>query len=172
MGIFIMKEIKLSKQGKNKGKYVALVDDEDFERINQFRWHATKMGNNIYACRSCWIEGKKRTLMMHSYILNIEHSAINGIEVDHWNHIGLDNQKHNLRICTKIQNAQNKLKRDNCSSKFKGVYKSSECNRFISRIVLNRKTIIIGRFKDETEAAKAYDKKAKELFGEFAHLNF
>lgn len=59
----------------------------------------------------------------------------------------------------------------NSSSQYKGVSWHTKELIWISRITFNRKEIYIGRFKDEIEAAKAYDEKAKELFGKFAYLN-
>ena len=88
--------------------------------------------------------------------------------IDHINHNKLDNTKENLRCCTKQQNEMNKVKRSNTSSKFKGVTK---INKWMASITFNNKTINLGYFNTEKEAAKIYNVKAKELFGEFAYLN-
>ena len=85
---------------------------------------------------------------------------------------GLNNQKANLRICTRSQNKMNGKSYKNSSSKYKGIWWVKKNKKWRVRIRLNNKTIHLGYFKDETEAAKAYDSKAKELFGEFARLNF
>lgn len=89
--------------------------------------------------------------------------------VDHINGNKLDNRKSNLRICTDAENARNSSKK---SGNFKGVQWRSDKHKFRARIMDNGKEIFIGYFTNEIEAAKAYDTKAKELFGEFARLNF
>ena len=111
-----MKEIKLS-QGrfcKNRGKYVALVDDEDFEISNKFRWHAAKSGKTFYAERIITVDGKQTMQSMHGVIMN-------GKGVDHIDHDGLNNQRSNLRLCTQSENNMNQRKRENCTSVYKGV---------------------------------------------------
>ena len=78
----------------------------------------------------------------------------------------------NLRLCTQAQNIYNALPRLNCTSKYKGVYRNKKTNRYHAAIQHKGKKFYLGSFKNEIDAAKAYDKKAKELFGEFAYLNF
>lgn len=153
-----MKEIKLT-QGK-----VALVDDEDYEYLNQFKWCAHKECNTYYAVRNAKNNGKWFTQYMHNLIIGI-------IGVDHKNHEGLDNQKHNLRIANKSQNAMNNRPLENMTSKYKGVSWFKERNKWRCTITPSGKSVHIGYFIDEVEAAKAYNEKAKELFGEFANLN-
>lgn len=94
------------------------------------------------------------------------------LNYNHINHNTLDNRRTNLRLCTKQQNAFNKLSRANSSSKYKGVYWNSTKNKWQCSIIHNGKIIYLGRFNCEKEAAKIYDVKAKELFGEFALFNF
>ncbi len=141
-----------------QGKF-ARVDDEDYKTLSCYRWHAQKQkGDKYYAYR----KNKGRQLAMHNQILGIK-------GVDHKNGEGLDNQRENLRPANKSQNKMN------CSPKngkrFKGTIKKST-GSWESRIRINNKLIYIGYFKEEEEAAKAYDVKAKALFGEFARLNF
>lgn len=95
------------------------------------------------------------------------------MEVDHIDHNGLNNQKSNLRNCTHRQNAMNNSSRG--SSKYLGVSivgRGRQKGMISAEIKMNYRKIHIGVFSTEIEAAKAYDKKAKELFGEFANLNF
>jgi len=165
-----MKTISLT-QGQ-----VTLVDDENYEELSQRKWlaHYINRGKNenCYAMRSVYLGGgrknkKYKPVKMQNEIMN----PPEGMVVDHINGNGLDNRKFNLRICTQQQNVQNSRSK----GKFKGAYDSKEKNRkkrWISKIGLNGKTIHIGHFKTEKEAARAYDKKAIELFGEFANLNF
>jgi len=93
-----------------------------------------------------------------------------GMVVDHINHNTLDNRRCNLRVCTQNQNRYNLNLRKNNQSGYKGV--SFKHNHWEVQLKKDKKYIYGGSFKDKIEAAKAYDKKAKELFGEFAKLNF
>ena len=91
--------------------------------------------------------------------------------VDHINRNKLDNRKENLRIVTPSQNSQNKVGRTTGSSKFKGVYKHKHRSSWSAYITLNQKRMRLGTFHDEIEAAKAYNQKAAELFGDYCLLN-
>jgi hypothetical protein len=99
-----MKEIKLSQHGKNRGKYVALVDDEDYEYLNQWEWSVAIGCYTNYAARS--IRGKSCKIAMHRIIMNTP----DNLTVDHKDHNGLNNQKSNLKNCTFKENKQNSLK--------------------------------------------------------------
>lgn len=145
--------------------YFAIVDDEDFDYINQFSWHVVITKNNKYAAGN--IKGK--TVQMHRLILNASKNKF----VDHKNMNGLDNRKNNLRLCNRSQNRMNTLKPCNSkSSKYKGIHKcSSKKNPWRSQIRLNGKIYHLGCFKTKKEAALAYNKAAKKLFKEYANLN-
>ena len=151
----------------------AIVDPEDYEQLREYKWYAKKGGNTYYAARGVRIfkDGEfigVRQILMHRVITN----APAGLMVDHINHNGLDNRRSNLRLCTRAQNAQNSRSRQGSSSKYKGVFLEKTSNRYLAHIRHNGKRTKIGRFKNEVDAAKAYDKKAREFFGEFAYLNF
>jgi len=149
------------------GKY-ALVDDADYEWLNQWRWHAHFNKYTFYARRrTSKIEGQK-LLLMHRLILN----AQKGQEIDHRNTKGYDNQRCNLRFCTHTQNVRNKRLSSKGSSRFKGVDWRKDRGKWRANIKAARKPIFLGHFSREIDAAKAYDRKAKELFGDFARLNF
>lgn len=163
-----MKEIQLTKG------YVALVDDEDFEYLNQFRWHVEiRREHCIYAVRNTYFrEGveKRSSVKMHREIMKPD----NGMTIDHIDHNGLNNQKSNLRICTNRDNAKNRLPSSN--KKYKGVYR--KISKYTGEIFIyanikhGEKLIHIGKFYSDIDAAMAYDIKAIEFFGEFAYLNF
>ena len=150
-----------------QGKY-AIIDSEDFERINKHKWYTFYDNWNWYAVRNIRkVNGKRTMQRMHRVIMNCPE----GLEIDHRNHDTLDNRKCNLRICTHAQNHYNK-KSQKGISKFKGVSWHKRHKKWAAYIGLNNKDIYLGLFINEIDAAKAYDKKAKELFGDFAYLNF
>lgn len=160
-----MKKIPLT-----QGKY-ALVDDEDYEFLNQWKWHAKKGNATFYACRDRYIKGKRRKpirLRMHRVIMG----AKKGQQVDHREGDGLDNQRHNLRLCNCTENGRNSRISKNNKSGYKGVLWNLQKNKWQSHITVNYKTIHIGFYFCLIKAARAYDEKAKELFGEFAKPNF
>lgn len=154
-----MKTIKLT-----KGK-VCLVDDEDFENLNQYKWHLC----SGYAARSVGYKDNKHMLYMHRVILNITNSKI---YVDHKDSNKLNNTKSNLRTCTQSQNGANartpSMKK---TSKYKGVYFDKSRKKWTARIKVKYIGKFLGRYDTELEAAKAYNKAAFEIFGEFARLN-
>jgi len=144
----------------------AIVDADDYDRLCKYKWYAAKKRRNYYAKRRC----PHGIVAMHRVILN----APRGLVVDHINHNGLDNRKENLRLCTVAQNCRNArpCTRPNQWSKYKGVTFHKRRKHFMAAIRYNRKKYFLGYFKNQIDAAKAYDKKARELFGEFAYLNF
>lgn len=142
----------------------AIVDPEDYKQLSKYKWFAKRCERRFYAERSY----KNKNLKMHREIMgNLE-----GKFIDHINHNGLDNRKVNLRFVTPQQNAWNKRKqKGNYSSKYKGVHWVKSEKKWRARIICKGSGIFLGRFDDEEDAAKAYDEKAKELFGEYAVLN-
>lgn len=156
-----MKEIKLT-QGK-----VALVDDEDFERVNQFKWYARKDSKSttiFYAVRGAY----KKCILLHRFIMDLNDSKK---KVDHINHNGLDNRKNNLRACSSFENARNRNISMHSKTGFKGVSFLTVKGKYLASIKINNKSIHIGLFNSPIEAAKAYNAKALELHKEFAYLN-
>lgn len=156
-----MKQIPLT-QGK-----VTLVDDEDFEYLNQWKWHAMADDYTFYVGRK---EGWpiQKTIRMHRVITN----APGGMFVDHINGNGLDNRRSNLRLCTVAENNRNIKGNHRNTTGYKGVTWHKRDHVFIAQIRVNGKLFQVGRFSNALEAAKAYDKVAKEYHGDFASLNF
>jgi hypothetical protein len=155
-----MKQIPLT-QGK-----VALIDDEDFEFLSSLKWYATKTDKHYYAYRGA--HHRKDVMIMHRVIMNCP----SGLVVDHIDGNTLNNQKINLRICSRSQNSMNKNVDIDSGSGFKGVSWSKGDGKWRARIRLNGKSIWLGNFCSADEAARAYDNAAKKLFGEFAKTNF
>ncbi len=146
-----------------KHGHICLVDPEDIPLVSQFRWHAHQgPGGHWYAVRST-----PTPMKMHVFLMGRR-------GVDHKNGNGLDNRRENLRFATQSQNQMNTRKRKS-SSKYKGVAPPLVGHRGKSwafRITIDGKKKSFGGFATEEDAARAYDEKAKEVYGEFAWLNF
>ena len=151
-----MAKVKLT-----KNKY-ALVDDENFEWLNQFKWHLSSSG---YAVRKIGPAGKQRNIYMHRIVLKCP----NNKETDHINRNRIDNQRTNLRIASRSQNASNR----ECprSSDYRGIQHRT-VNSWRATIRINGKSFSLGHFASSKLAALAYDRAAKKYFGEFARCNF
>lgn len=148
---------------KAHGDHFIFIDGEDFDKIKDYTWGISKHDNILYAYTK--IEGK--FVHMHRLLLDFPKSP-----VDHKNGVSLDNRRENLRICTTSENGMNQKKQKRkTSSIYKGVYFHKQRQKFTARIKLKQRTIHIGDFENEHDAGKAYNKKAVELFGEFARLN-
>lgn len=145
-----------------QGKF-AIVDAADYEWLSQYKWHLVAPGK-LYAGRK---EGGK-TIYMHREIMQ----PPPGMMVDHIDGNGLHNRRANMRNCTNQQNMRNIHKRRSGASIYKGVYYDKRRHTWYARICHNGKNIHLGTFPTEIEAAHAYDRAARRLFGEFAHLNF
>lgn len=147
---------------------VAVVDDADFEWLNQWKWCVARYGNHAYAEHSIRLpSGKQAAEKMHRLILN----APKGMEVDHIDRDGLNNQRSNLRLATRSQNAINILAGKGVS-KFRGVTLDKRSGNWRSGIRINQKYIWLGAYKTEIDAARAYDAGALQYHGEYAQLNF
>lgn len=149
--------------------FTALVDDEDYASLSRYSWYTVNGRGCFYAGR---LEGG-RLLLMHRVILDAPADR----QVDHVHRHDLlkiiDNRRENLRLATPSQNQMNRRKpRGEYSSRFKGVYWERDRRRYRAAIRLNGKSLRLGRYRHEEDAAKAYDVKAVELFGEFAATNF
>lgn len=162
-----MKEIKLT-QGQ-----VAFVDDEDFDRVNELKWYASKVKRNqmvvYYGRRAFTIDGRQKWIPLHEFIFG---KSENGFEIDHIDGNRLNCCKSNLRYTTHQQNTMNKHRHKTCKSKYRGVYLNTNCKTYSSYIGVNGKRIYLGCFENEELAAKAYDSSAIIYFGEYANLNF
>lgn len=150
--------------------FYATVDEPDFEWLMKSNWSIAKRGKVNYAQRHKPGSGDSIEYM-HRVILD----AKPGEFVDHVNHNGLDNRRANIRFCTKRQNLQNRPKPNwpnSFSSKYKGLCKIQGTGRYGAQIKVNERSIFLGAFDTEEEAAAAYDEAATKYFEEFACLNF
>lgn len=156
-----MREIELT-QGK-----VALIDDEDFERINAHKWYAVRDSKGCRAARNVSDGGKQRRQWMHRVLM----AAQPGQEVDHINHDGLCNTRSNLRLCSKSENCCNRRLSSNSRSGFKGVSWNKYHKKWSAYISLGGKHRYLGYFSTKIQAAQAYNNAAVSLHGTFAFLN-
>ena len=143
----------------------ALVDGADYEQLSLFKWHVLRSNNTCYAVHTL---KDGRAILLHCQIMNPPKC----MQVDHINHNGLDNRRHNLRLCTISQNHQNGNSHKDSISKYKGVSWHSDAHKWYATIYANKQANYLGLFNKEIDAAVAYDNKAKEIFGDFALLNF
>ena len=159
-----MKKIALT---QNK---FALVDDDNYDWLNRRRWYAHHgQGDVFYAIRHTpRINGKRETVWMHRLILGL---VARDEQVDHRDRNGINNQRANLRICTRSQNNQNGRKRKGSHSQYKGVYWHRRNRRWCAQIGINGRIIYLGSFHSEREAALAYNEAALKCFREFARPN-
>jgi len=157
----------------NSVKYPGLeciVDDEDYDELIKYNWHPKIYLKDNVCYAAMWNHGHPITI--HIFIMKYHEHNINNQDIDHKDHNGLNNQKENLRICTKSQNHYNTNKhRGNKTSEYKGVSFDKHRNKWFVQLKFDNKNIYIGRFDKEKDAGLAYNKKAIEVYGDYAHLN-
>ena len=156
------------------------IDDHNMAWLSQWSWCSNeKEPGRHYAYRS--IRSGKKHVHMHREIMRqvLGRNFTPKEEVDHKHGDTLDNRECNLRVATRTQQLQNAAKRPGCASRYKGVkftHKSRpggppRAKPWYARVTVDKKTLGLGYYKTEKEAALAYNKAASHHFGEFARLN-
>lgn len=153
-----MKEIPIS------GKLVTLVDDQDYDWLNQWKWYAGGSPARIYVARQ--EKGSLKTIRMHRLILG---ATGRHVLVDHKNGNTLDNRRENLRLCTTGENIQNQKAHANSFTGVKGVCLFRK--KFRAEIQFDKNRVYLGAFEDIKDALLAYNEAALKYHGEFAKLN-
>ena len=150
-------------KSKTHGEHFVFIDGEDFDKVKFYTWGISKHDNILYA----YTKIKGKFVHLHRLLLNFPRTPI-----DHKNGCSLDNRRENLRTCTTSENSMNQKKQSRITSSiYKGVYFHKQRQKYTARIKLNKKIRHIGYFENEHDAGEAYNKKAIELFGDFALLN-
>jgi hypothetical protein len=180
-------------ESKKYGNYTVLVDEEDWSKIRNYTWRLfydtrhdciTSVRTNVLReprerRALAYRDGpnrpptrrgfKEKQIKIHNVILDHDPDKSDLI-VDHINGNVLDNRRCNLRLCTRAENARNVKKSKSNTSGYVGVHASGK--KWRATVALNGKNYCAGSFEDKVEAARARDRKAIELHGEFARLNF
>ncbi len=147
-----------------RGKYKAIVDDEDFEWLSNFKWQIYNPRQYPYAVT---ILSNGKQLLMHRMILNAPRELI----VDHKDGNGLNNQRSNIRLCTRKENVRNCPRYSHNTSGYKGVCWIAPKRKWRAQYQIDRKCKVVGYFDNIIDAARAYNKAIKIAFGEFASPN-
>jgi len=141
---------------------IVVIDKEDLSFFAKYKWSVDKDKKVV-----CTINNEDERFLSRILLKPNEFDY-----VDHIDRNTLNNSKRNLRICSSQENNRNRIANSNSSSKYKGVHFCSTKNRWIARIRENYKIIHLGTFKNEEDAAKAYDKKARIMHKDFGRYNF
>ena len=169
-----MKKIELWKNKDELSDKVALIDDEDYDKVVEAirykngkpgKWYAHEVQPGY-----CYAVNGSRRNGIHRVVMD----APPGMDVDHINGDRLDNRKQNLRVCTRSQNSSNKKLRRDSKSGFKGVYqtRSGRYQAYIGVPNTAGQHEWLGTYDTGEEAARVRDRRAIELQGEFVYTNF
>lgn len=140
-----------------------IVDDEDYELMSRFKWS--------------WSPSPRRgslgfvsAVTTPAKMILGKHIAEQGLEIDHMDGDVLNNQRDNLRPCTRQENQRNSRSKNGSSSRYKGVSWNKQSKNW-QACINDPRQIYLGKFDDEVDAARAYNVAAREHFGKFAKLN-
>jgi hypothetical protein len=149
---------------------VTVIDADDLNIVAPHKWYAVLLGAHNGRTGSFYAATKmdRRMILLHRLLMG----ATDARRVDHVDGDTLNNQRDNLRFATAGQNKSNSRPHWNNRSGFKGVYRRGKYLRWSAQVRHNDHLYDLGSHSSPEEAARAYDAKARELFGEFARCNF
>ena len=142
------------KKGNEKNR--TLIDLEDIEKVKKYKWYSDNLNYVVSKCKAT--EGKG--IYLHRLITNAKEKEV----VDHINHNTLDNRKINLRKCSQHENTYNQIARKSKTG-IKGI--TFRCNKYEARIMINYKSIYLGRFDTIEEAINARQEAELKYFKEY-----
>lgn len=149
--------------------------DDDCASLAQAKWRAywnESIGGH-YAARRVSVNGRETTEYLHRAVMRLKlgRPLERHEDVDHANHITLDNRGSNLRVCSRSQNNRNNRPQKRSRSGFKGVSFCKQTRRWEARIRIEGRQVFLGRYADPKDAARAYDAAAVRASGDFALTN-
>lgn len=154
-------------QSKTYGEKIFFIDGEDLEKIKGYKWIPRRYKNKSIFYINTYTK-ENNSLLLHRLIMDFPE----GMVVDHIDGNPLNNQKSNLRVCSKAQNTRNRKKPSTgLTSKYKGVHLFKRDNKYIAKIGINDLRKYLGIYDNESDAAIAYNEAAIKYHGEFARLN-
>ena len=145
--------------------HLVLVDRDDLEMLSHWAWSLDGRG---YVQASITAGSRKTTVRLHRLLVLPDPN----VEVDHINGDRLDNRRSNLRPCSHAGNQRNRTRQSNNRSGYKGVCWHGQHRKWHAQLNYHGRTLHLGYFDRPSEAAHAYDQRARELHGDFARLNF
>lgn len=150
----------------------AMVDEIDSDLLSE-RWYANGNGHSLYAKRNVRLAGRVTAVWMHRVILArmLDRPLERYEQVDHINGDGLDNRRANLRLATPSENRCNNRTPKNNTSGYRGVSWAKRTRKWHAQIKVNGRQQYLGYFASPIDAARVYNRAARELHGDFARLN-
>lgn len=149
-------ELKIT--SKTYGEYTTIIDIEDIEKVNKYTWGLCFSKKLLYVRGKQKINGVWKNINLHRFLMDCP----DGMVIDHLDRNTLNNRKNNIRVCTNLENQQNKGIYQRSLNKLKGAYYRTDGDYWYSTLVMNKKHIWLGVFKTELEAHTAYVKAKKE----------
>lgn len=147
----------------------AVIDKEDLFLLKNYKWFRAHQRRGRVSAVMCTAKDSVKRVDIYLHHIILREKKV-GLQIDHVDRNPLNNSKKNLRWVTQAQNSRNWLRKTkNQTSKYRGVEKRRTW--WVARIFYKNKSEIIGKFKTEIEAARAYDKKSLEYFGEYGWIN-
>jgi hypothetical protein len=155
-----MRIIQLAKSGS-----FAVVDDEDYEALKDYRWWLHKDPSHPIG----YAQGQRKRGEKIVYMHRLISEAVEGMVVDHRNMNSLDNRRCNLRVASHSESQHNKLAYRNNKSGYKGVFRDSFTGKWTTSINLNGKTVFRKRCNSLEDAAQIYALMSYIYHGEFSN---